>query len=26
MDGTGWDFRVTFEDGLGYFTLDEKVR
>lgn len=26
MDGSSWDFRVTFEDGLGHFTLDEKVR
>jgi len=26
MDGSSWDFRVTFDDGLGHFTLDEKVR
>jgi hypothetical protein len=25
MDGSSWTFRVTFDDGLGHFTLDEKV-
>jgi hypothetical protein len=25
VDGADWSFRVTFEDGLGHFTLDEKV-
>ena len=26
MDGSNWDFGVTFEDASGHFTLDEKVR
>lgn len=25
VDGSSWDFRVTFEDGSGNFTLDEKL-
>jgi hypothetical protein len=25
VDGADWSFRVTFQDGLGHFTLDEKV-
>jgi hypothetical protein len=25
VDGTDWSFKVTFEDGLGHFTLDEKA-
>jgi hypothetical protein len=25
VDGSNWSFRVTFEDGSGHFTLDEKV-
>jgi len=23
IDGSNWDLRVTFDDGLGHFTLDE---
>jgi hypothetical protein len=25
VEGADWSFRVTLEDGLGHFTLDEKV-
>lgn len=25
VDGSSWSYRVTFEDGMGHFTLDEKV-
>jgi hypothetical protein len=25
VDGSQWGFQVTFKDGLGHFTLDEKV-